>query len=80
MNEDMIAKLVQEHAEEATQKAFCGQEIRESTAFKEEEEGKLCKVNARLEKAESSTASLRSQKTAHVRTPVTSRTRMPSSA
>jgi len=58
MVEDMIAKLLQEAAEEATQKAFCDQEIGESTASKEEKEGKLGKVNARLEKATSSTASL----------------------
>merc|ERR1719421_2074699 len=54
----MIAKLLQEAAEEATQKAFCDKEIGESTASKEDKEGKLGKVNARLEKAESSTATL----------------------
>merc|ERR1719326_2790437 len=58
MVEDMIAKLLQEAADEATQKAFCDQEIGESTASKEEKGGKLDKVNARLEKAESSTATL----------------------
>merc|ERR1719281_1524703 len=54
----MIAKLLQEAADEATQKAFCDKEIGESTASKEDKEGKLEKVNARLEKAESSTATL----------------------
>merc|ERR1719375_1752946 len=58
MVEDMIAKLMQEAAEEATQKAFCDKEIGESSASKAEKEGKLEKVNARLEKAESSMASL----------------------
>merc|ERR550514_252952 len=58
MVEDMIAKLLQEAAEEATQKAFCDQEIGESTASKEDKQGKLDKVNARLEQAESSVATL----------------------
>merc|ERR1719379_2951408 len=58
MIEDMIAKLLQEAAEEATQKAFCDKEIGESTTSKEDKEGKLSKVNSRLEKAESTIASL----------------------
>merc|ERR1719191_608000 len=58
MIEDMIAKLLQEAAEEATQKAFCDKEIGESMTSKADKEGKLEKVNARLEKAESSIASL----------------------
>merc|ERR1719355_191572 len=58
MIEDMIAKLLQEAAEEATQKAFCDKEIGESNASKEDKEGKLGKVNARLATAESSTATL----------------------
>merc|ERR1719379_1716967 len=58
MVEDMIAKLLQEAAEEATQKAFCDKEIGESTASKEDKAGKLDKVNARLEKAGSSIATL----------------------
>jgi len=58
MIEDMIAKLLQEAAEEATQKAFCDKEIGESTASKAEKEGRLGKINARLETAESTTAQL----------------------
>merc|ERR1719473_239734 len=58
MIEDMIAKLLQEAADEATQKAFCDQEIGESKAAKADKEGKLEKVNARLEKSESATATL----------------------
>jgi len=58
MIEDMIAKLLQEAAEEATQKAFCDKELGESNAEKADKEGKLGKVNARLEKASSSTATL----------------------
>merc|ERR1719261_2239617 len=58
MIEDMIAKLLQEAAEEATQKAFCDTEIGESTKSKDEKQGKLDKVNARLEKAASTVATL----------------------
>merc|ERR1719191_1344410 len=58
MVEDMIAKLLQEAAEEATQKAFCDQEIGESKASQADKQGKLDKVNARLEKAESASATL----------------------
>merc|ERR1719159_806276 len=61
MIEDMIAKLLQEAAEEATQKAFCDKEIGESKASQADKEGKLGKVNSRLEKAESSTATLTEQ-------------------
>merc|ERR1719230_2420827 len=63
MIEDMIAKLLQEAAEEATQKAFCDKEIGESKASKDEKQGKLDKVNARLEKAESTIATLTEQLT-----------------
>merc|ERR1719236_316105 len=63
MIEDMIAKLLQEAAEEATQKAFCDKEIGESNASKDEKQGKLDKVNSRLEKAESTIASLTEQVT-----------------
>merc|ERR1719218_67881 len=63
MIEDMIAKLLQEAADEATQKAFCDKEIGESTASKQDKEGKLEKVNSRLEKAESSSATLTEQVT-----------------
>merc|ERR1719473_1179804 len=56
MIEDMIAKLLQEAADEATQKAFCDKEIGESTAAKTDKEGKLEKVNARLSKAEAAIA------------------------
>merc|ERR1719355_529924 len=61
MIENMIAKLLQEAAEEATQKAFCDTEIGESTKSKDEKQGKLDKVNSRLEKAESTIASLTDQ-------------------
>merc|ERR1719393_602299 len=63
MIEDMIAKLLQEAAEEATQKAFCDKEIGESKASKDEKQGKLDKVNSRLEKAESTIATITDQVT-----------------
>jgi len=64
MVEDMIAKLLQEAAEEATQKAFCDKEIGESEASKEEKGDKLDNINSRLEKAQSTIASLTEQVTA----------------
>merc|ERR1719247_3232671 len=64
MIEDMIAKLLQEAAEEATQKAFCDTEIGESKASKDEKQGKLDKVNSRLEKAQSTIATLTEEITA----------------
>merc|ERR1719421_1290539 len=42
--EEMIAKLMQEANEEATQKAFCDGEIGKSNAAKEEKGSKLAKV------------------------------------
>lgn len=58
MVEDMIAKLLQEAAEEATQKAMCDKEIGESKASQKDKEGKLGKINARLGEAESNSAAL----------------------
>merc|ERR1719235_1286357 len=54
----MIAKLLQEAAEEADQKAFCDEEIGQSKTAKAEKEGKLSKVNSRLEAATSTTSKL----------------------
>jgi len=58
MIEDMIAKLLQEAAEGANQKAMCDKEIGESKASQKDKEGKLGKINARLGEAESNSASL----------------------
>jgi len=61
MVEDMIAKLQQEAAEEATQKAFCDEEMSKSTKSKDEKEGKLEKINSRIELAEAGIAKLSEQ-------------------
>merc|ERR1719329_1990665 len=61
MVEDMIAKLQQQAAEEATQKAFCDEELSTNQKKKEEKEGKLEKVNARIEKAQAGIAKLSEQ-------------------
>jgi len=61
MVEDMMAKLQQEAAEAATQEAFCNEERGKSTKSKEEKEQALAKTNARLEKAQSATATLAEQ-------------------
>jgi len=58
MIEDMIAKLLQEAAEEANQKAFCDKEMGESKAQQADKEGKLDKINARLGQAVSNSAAL----------------------
>ena len=47
----MVAKLLQEATEEATQKAFSDTELKESNTAKAEKECKLDKVNSRLETA-----------------------------
>jgi len=61
MVEDMIKKLQQEAAEEATQKAFCDEEMGKSIKSKAEKEEKLEKTNSRIENAEAGTASLSEQ-------------------
>lgn len=58
MIEDMVAKLLQEAAEEATQKAMCDKEIGDSMKQKASKEGKMDKLSARLDKAEAATATL----------------------
>jgi len=61
MVEDMIEKLQHEAAEEATQKAFCDEEMGKSMKSKDEKEEKLEKTNARIENAEAGTAKLSEQ-------------------
>merc|ERR1719421_1217696 len=56
--EEMISKLVAEAQEEATQKAFCDEEMGKSKASKEEKEGLVEKHSSRLEEAEARTAQL----------------------
>jgi len=58
MVEDMIAKLMQEAAEEATKKAFCDEEMSKSKATKADKESKIANLDARIAKAESAIAQL----------------------
>jgi len=58
MVEDMIAKLMQEAAEEADHKAFCDAEMSKTMKSKEIKEMDLDKTNARLAKAQSGVQSL----------------------
>merc|ERR1719387_3509885 len=64
MIEDMIAKLLQEAAEEATQKAFCDKEIGESMATLTEESAKLSKEVAENDKAMADATAVRQQEKA----------------
>merc|ERR1719450_1209118 len=56
--EDMIAKLLKEAQEEATQKAFCDEEIGKSKASEKEKTMTLDKLNSRIDKATARTAEL----------------------
>jgi len=58
MVEDMIAKLQQEAAEEATHQAFCSEEMSKTKKSKGIKEMDLAKTEARLEKAGSAIESL----------------------
>jgi len=57
MVESMIDKLMQEAAEEASQKAFCDEEIGKSKKSQADKSESLAKLQSRLDKAESATAS-----------------------
>merc|ERR1719161_1707348 len=54
--EDMIAKLLKEAEEEATQKAFCDKEMGASTTSKEEKTATLGKLSARIDGASTTIA------------------------
>merc|ERR1719161_2389163 len=56
--EDMIAKLVAEANEEATQKAFCDEEQGKSNKQKEQKTMKIDDIQARLDKTTSTTGEL----------------------
>merc|ERR1719379_715781 len=56
--EEMIARLLKEQQEEATQKAFCDAEIGKSKKNLEDKSAKLDKLSARLDKATTSKAAL----------------------
>jgi len=57
--ETMITRLEKEAAEEATQKAFCDEELSESKAKQADLTGKLDKTTARMEKSEADKAMLK---------------------
>jgi len=56
--EDMIAKLLKEAQEEATQKAFCDQEIGKSKKSQDEKQSKIDGYQVRIDKATTGIASL----------------------
>merc|ERR1719327_297546 len=56
--EDMIAKLLKEAQEEATQKAFCDEEIGKSKKSQEEKQAKVDEYTTRIDKASSTIATL----------------------
>jgi hypothetical protein len=58
MLENMVDKLLQEAAEDATQKAFCDQEISKSKKSQSQKEESLAKTQARLDKGDASVAQL----------------------
>jgi len=56
--EDMIAKLLKEAQEEATQKAFCDEEMGKSTASKDEKTATIDKLQTRIDGASATIAEL----------------------
>merc|ERR1719454_2545586 len=56
--EEMIAKLLKEAQEEATQKAFCDEEMGKSNKAKEEKTLTLNKLQSRIDKASARKAEL----------------------
>merc|ERR1719169_134288 len=56
--EDMIAKLLKEAQEEATQKAFCDEEMGKSKKSKDEKTATIDKLQTRLDKASARVAEL----------------------
>lgn len=59
--QDMVAKLVKEASEEASQKAFCDKETSENEAKRDKLEAETNKLSTRIEKATADVASLRQQ-------------------
>merc|ERR1719247_2139901 len=57
--EDMIAKLLKEAEEEATQKAFCDKEMGASTTSKEEKTMTLDKLQSRIDGAQAEATAIR---------------------
>merc|ERR1719160_241514 len=59
MIEDMIEALLKQAEEEATQKAFCDEEMGKSKKSKADKEGKIDKFTARIDKASSALGELK---------------------
>jgi chromosome segregation ATPase len=57
--EEMIASLLKQAEEEATQKAFCDEEMGKSKKSKADKEGKIDKFQARIDKASSALGELK---------------------
>merc|ERR1719424_424298 len=56
--EDMIAKLLKEAQEEATQKAFCDEEVGKSKKSQSEKQSKIDEYQTRIDQASSTIATL----------------------
>jgi len=61
MTQNMIDKLEQEQAEDATQKVFCDKEMKETKAKKEDKEGEVEKLSTKKEQVEAHSAKLKEE-------------------
>merc|ERR1719362_1974664 len=59
--EDMIARLVKERDEEAQQKAYCDEEMKKTTARKEELEDTVEGLTGKIDKSEAASVSIKAQ-------------------
>jgi len=59
--QDMIAKLEKEAAEEATEKAYCDEEMSKTTAKKEELEADLSKLTTKIDQAVATSTALKEE-------------------
>merc|ERR1719181_487935 len=59
--QDMISKLEQEAAEEATEKAYCDEEMSKTTAKKEELEADLSKLTTNIDQAVATSTALKEE-------------------
>merc|ERR1740127_129405 len=61
MTNDMIAKLEEEQAADATQKVFCDKEMKETKAKKEDKDAEVEKLSTRKEQKEAQSAKLKNE-------------------